>query len=137
MLVRSKPFREWVTVYFDPAKVSEEKLLRLLRERRCPRASLDRKTDDKLTAMNPFVGPGGVVQLQVPQLPDGHAPGVDLPADWKLVGPETGVAGKDGKLYLSVQVPAKVEAKKYTLGVSVPKHRTVQTEVEVVRRVGD
>ena len=46
MLVRSKPFKEWVTVYFDPDKMSETKLLQLLRERRCPRAALDRESGE-------------------------------------------------------------------------------------------
>lgn len=136
MLVRNKPFKEWVTVYFDPEKIAETKLLQLLRERRCPRSALDRETGDKLTAMNPFVDPGGIIQLQVEPPPEGRQLQVNLPDEWKLVGNEKGVADKDGKLYFSVQVPAKAEAKKYTVGFSIPKLHTIQTEVEVVRRVG-
>ena len=86
--------------------------------------------------MNPFVGPGGIVQVQVGPAPDGRTYRVNLPDGWKLVGNKKGAAGKDGKLYFSVQVPAKADAKKYTVSFSIPKLRAIQTEVEVVRRVG-
>ncbi len=64
MLVRDNPFKEWVTVFYDPDQISEEKLLSLLRERRCPKATLDRPGDGKLTVMNPYVGAGGIVQFK-------------------------------------------------------------------------
>ena len=55
MLMRGKPFREWVAVYYDPAKTGEEKLLKLLREGRCPRSRLDREEGEAFTVMNPVV----------------------------------------------------------------------------------
>ena len=64
-LLRNNPFREWVTVYFDPTKITEEAILKLLRERRCPRAEQVRADGKPLTVMNPFIGPGGVVQIRV------------------------------------------------------------------------
>lgn len=136
MLVRNTPFREWVTVYYEPSKITEAKLLELLRKKRCPRAALDRTPGDKLTAMNPVVGPGGIVQLQA-TLPANRDPlKWKLPDGWQLVGPATGSKGEDGKTYVSVQVPGEAKAASYSLAVSTSNKETTTSAVEVVRRVG-
>jgi len=134
MLVRDTPFREWVTVYFDPKQTSEDKLLSLLRERRCPKATLDRSPNDKFTVMNPYVGPGGIVQIKTTSPPDDPPPRVTLPEGWKMVGPETGVIDKqEGATYFSVQVPATTKPGTCSIGIRSPKLGILEASVEVVR----
>ena len=136
MLVRNSPFKEWVTVYYEPEKITEEKLLELLRKRRCPRSALDRTPGDKLTVMNPYVGPGGIVQLQIAPSPANRPFQPKLPEGWKIVGPATGAEGEDGKSYMSIQVPDQAKAASYTLTVKTGDKQTTAAAVEVVRRVG-
>ena len=60
-LLRRKPFGEWVTVFYEPKKVTEAQLLAWIKANRCPRAALVREKDPA-GVMNPFVAAGDVVQ---------------------------------------------------------------------------
>jgi hypothetical protein len=134
MLVRDNPFKEWITVYFDPEQITEEKLLSLLRERRCPKATLDRPGEGKLTVMNPYLGAGGIVQFKTTSPPDGKALRVTLPEGWKWVGPESGSIDKEeGVTYFSAQAPAKASLGKCLISISSENAGEMKSSVEVVR----
>ena len=139
MLVRNKPFKEWVTVYFDPKKTSEKKLLKLLRERLCPRSELDRGEDKVLTAMNPFVGPGGIVQLRLASPKHKKSYSFSLPEGWQVTGNKEGVShedrDEDDGAYYSVRVPANAKAGKHDIKVALPSGQTETITVEIVRRI--
>ena len=122
-------------MYYDLSKIMEDKLLEFLRQRRCPRAALDRPPGETLTAMNPFVGPGGIVQLQFATPETGQSLSVKLLDKWTIVGPATGTAGDDGKTYLSIQVPDQAKPASHTLTVT-SSGKNATTTVEVVRQVG-
>jgi hypothetical protein len=135
MLVRQKPFKEWVAVYYDPDATNEEKLLKLLRARRCPRASVDRVDHEKFTAMNPFVSEGEVVQLRIADMPKDESPDLVLPAGWRAIGDAIGFSDKAGRNFISIQVPAKSEQKKYKVSLKISEVEMLETDIEVVRNV--
>lgn len=135
MLVRNKPFKEWVTVYYDPEKTNEEKLLKLIRAKRCPRASQVRVANEKFTAMNPFTSEGEIVQLRIADVPKDKAPELVLPEGWKVFGDAKGFPDSKGKTYISVQVPAKAKQQAYKIGIRISEDKKLETEVEVVRKV--
>ena len=145
MLVRNSPFKEWVTVYFDPEKTNESKLLEFLRARRCPSARLDRIEQAGLTAMNPFVGPGGVVQLRWDYPNGDQPPELTLPSDWVLKGSsastkenseQTEQAKNAEQRFYSIQVPTNTRSGQQTISAVSPDGKTYTVTVEVVRRVG-
>ena len=76
-LVRSKPFGEWVTVYYRPDDVDDDQLLEWIRANRCPRAALVRKKDG---VQNPFVAAGDVVRVKI----KGSVTSSKLPKGWTL-----------------------------------------------------
>jgi hypothetical protein len=135
MLVRMKPFKEWINVYYDPETTSEAALLKTLHEKRCASATADQVVKDDLTVLNPFLSAGEIVQLRIAGVPKGKAIDVALPDGWKVVGDSKGFSGKDGKTYLSIQVPAKAAQKKYKVGVKIPDEKTLEAEIEVVRKI--
>ncbi len=136
MLVRMKPFKEWITVYFDPEKTSENKLLKLLQQRRCKSSKLARSENDKVTAMNPFASPGEIIQLRIAGTPEKNGFKITLPNGWKVTGDAKGVKHNDGKTYLSILVPEKTPLKKYIIGLALAGDKTLDTEVEIVRGIG-
>ena len=120
-LVRSKPFGEWVTVYYRPDKVKEEQLLKWIRANRCPRAALVR---DQEEVRNPFVAAGDAVELKF----EGKLRSSRLPSGWKVVKHE-------GSQVL-VQVPKEAAQGDYTLVLTRADGETVKGKVSVVRQVG-
>lgn len=135
MLVRMDPFKEWVTIYFDPEKMTEEKLLELLHERRCKSSQLDRVDHQDFMAMNPFVSAGEIAQIRISQANRDALSKVTLPDGWKVVGDANGVSHKDGNIYLSLKVPEKAEQKRYSIEVTLADKKVIKTTVEVVRRI--
>ncbi len=130
-----KPFKEWVTVYYDPEKITEAKLLKLLHERRCKSSKVDRVVNDEFTAMNPFVSAGEIAQIRIPDSGKEAAAKMTLPEGWKIVGEAKGVTHKDGKTYLSLLIPKKAGQKKYVIGMTLADKKALKTTVEVVRRI--
>ncbi len=121
-LVRSKPFGEWVTVYYRPDKVKEEQLLKWIKANRCPRAALVRNKD---AVRNPFVAAGDVVQLAIKGKKVASS---KLPKGWKI-------ARQDSADVL-VQVPKKAKEGDYTLKLTQSDGRVISGKVFVVRQVG-
>lgn len=136
MLVRSSPFREWVNVYYDPTQINEAKLLKLLRARRCPKAALDRPQAAPLTLMNPAVGPGGIIQLQVSPETALEIQRTELPPEWKLIGPAKQKVAAKATIYLSVQVPADSKHGKFPIRLHPVTGGPLEATAEVVRKVG-
>ncbi|MEJ6699742.1 MAG: hypothetical protein QNL01_02110 [Akkermansiaceae bacterium] len=135
MLVRMKPFKEWIYVYYDPEKTSEAKLLKTLHENRCASATADQFVKDDITVLNPFLSAGEIVQLRITGVPKGKALDASLPDDWKVVGDSKGFSGKDGKTYLSIKVTPKVAQKKYKVGVKISDDKSLEAVIEVVRKI--
>jgi hypothetical protein len=136
MLVRGNPFREWIAVYYDPARITEEKLVELLRKRRCPSARLDRAGEGPLTVMNPSVGPGDVVQMC---LAAEKNPGIDkvtFPDDWKLVGGPGGFSDPDGVTWFTVKVAAEEKQGKHEVVLHPREGDPLKASIEVVRKHG-
>ena len=136
MLVRQKPFREWVTVYYDPERISEEKLQARLRERGCKSARLDREEGSSLTVMNPFVGPGDVVQVRFGGKDKQAVKKVELPEHWKLLGKPGGFVDEGGVRWFTVRIPEKADQGKRKLLLHFAKGDPIEAVVEVVRKVG-
>ena len=136
MLVRGKPFREWVTVYYDPKRISEEKLLQRLRERGCRSAKLDREAGSPVTVMNPFVGPGDLVQVRLGGMDKSAVKKVELPEGWKLAGKPGGFVDKDGVTWLTVWVPEGAKQGKQTVRIHPAEGDVIEAAVDVVRKVG-
>lgn len=134
MLVRMSPFREWIAVYYDPKRITEEKLLALLRERRCASAKVDRIETAPLTVMNPFVGPGDVVQLRVDTRKTPRVTKVKLPEDWAIVGKPGGSSGSEGLTYFTIQVPSKADLGKRKVILCIEEGEPLEATVEVVQR---
>ena len=140
MLVRNKPFKEWITVHYDPKKTSEDKLLKLLRERRCPRATLDRNDDGVLTAMNPYVARDGIVQVRLDSPTHKKHYTLTLPEGWRLIGNKDGVYAEDRDeddgAYFAIQVPAYLKQGEFTIEARHANGPVESTTVEVVREIG-
>ncbi len=136
MLFRRAPFKEWITVYYDPEKISEQKILKLLHQRRCKSSKLDRLENDKLTAMNPFASSGEIIQLRITGIPKNDGYKIKLPDGWKITGDANGVKHEDGKTYLSIKVPEKTPQKKYNIGLTLAEGGTLEIQVEIVRGIG-
>ena len=114
-LLRRVPFGEWVTVYFDPKKHTEEQLLARIRATRCPRAQ-------HVTApgiRTPFVAAGDVVQLETTST----ITRIEAPDGWK---PVVGTA--------NIQLPK--DAKSTTLTAHLADGKTLTAKVNVVSRIG-
>jgi hypothetical protein len=131
MLVRNKPFGEWVTVYFDPDKITEETLLGLLKKKRCPKAATIRREGMDATVANPFVAPGDTVQVQVDPDRRTQLRGMSLPDGWKVAGHEEGGPAEGDLL---IQVPPKAAQGETELKLQFPD-RTVKVNVTVVRKM--
>jgi hypothetical protein len=136
MLVRSKPFREWVTVYYDPERITEEKLQARLRERGCRSAKLEREAGSPLTVMNRFAGPGDLVQIRFGGKDKPAVQKVELPVGWKLVGKPRGHMGEGGVRWFTVRLPAKADQGKQKLLFHPAEGDAIEAVVEVVRKVG-
>lgn len=136
MLVRGKPFREWVTVYYDPKRINEEKLLQRLRERGCKSAKLEREAHSPLTVMNPYAGPGDVVQMRLAGKGKQVVKKLELPEGWKPEGKPCGYVDSDGVTWITVRAPAKAKTGKQKLLLRTAAGEAVEAVVEVVRKVG-
>ena len=120
-LVRSKPFGEWVTVYYRADKVKEEQLLKWIKANRCPKAALVRNKD---AVRNPFVAAGDVVQM----VTKGKVVSSTMPIGWKITK-------KDGENVL-VQVPKKAKEGDYEIKLTLADGKVIPGKVSVVRQVG-
>ena len=136
MLLRQKPFKEWITVYYEPGKITEDRLLKLLRERRCARARLDRAEAVPVTVMNPQVGPGDLVQLRVSPELKAAAGHLSLPKGWKVVGNPSASKGTDGTTWFSIQTDVKTAPGTHGISLAREGEEAVALTVEVVRKVG-
>lgn len=137
MLVRGTTFREWINVYYDPEIISEDRIQQLLRERKCPSATLDRSEGKPLTAMNSRVGPGDVVQLRLVEAERAPIGKVELPKGWVLVGPTEGFTNASNETFFTVRVPANAEAGDKALKlIRNDGGEILETSVEVVRKIG-
>jgi hypothetical protein len=116
MLIRESSLREWIAVYYGPAKISEEKLLKLVRERRCPQSTVERTEGSPLTVMNPQVGPGDVVQLRLAAEAKQTVQKVELPDGWSLVGEQEGFMDGDGVTYFTIRVAPKEKVGMHKVG---------------------
>ena len=70
MQVRYNPFAEWVLIYYDPAMISEQKLLDLTKKEGCQNAEIIRDRaaqsgNSKLTLLNPVISPGDRLILKI------------------------------------------------------------------------
>ena len=134
-LLRSKPFGEWVTVYYRPGDIGEQALLALMQKRGCPKAALVRGRG-KSVVMNPYVAPGDAVQVRVEVAAATSLKSLELPPGWSMVGSSAGDAIAKGESYLWVQVPASAEAGAASLKFVLASGATIEGKVTVVRQVG-
>ena len=92
MQLRSKPFGEWVLIYYDKTQISEETLLELCKKGGCKRAAVIR--DKKIEAgkssallLNPYICPGDSIALEIDS--DGSEKiELELPEGWTCNIPE-------------------------------------------------
>lgn len=131
MLVRNKPFGEWVTVYYDADETTEKALLALLRTRRCPKAALIRTEGRAATVMNPFVAPGDTVQVRIAPGRRDALGAMTLPDGWKVGGGKNGGPVEEG---VSIQVPREAAQGEAVLDLRIGD-RSVKLAVTVVRKV--
>lgn len=136
MLVRNKPFEEWITVYYDPKSITEEKLLKLLRERRCKKSKPVRRENEQLTAMNPYASAGDIIKIRVGNPPKETAPQIILPEGWLIAGDKKGEQYPDGKTYLCIKVPEDAPQKKYNISLKTDTEKVINAEVEIVKAIG-
>jgi len=137
MLMRGKPFREWVAVYYDPKRTSEEKLVKVLHARRCGGAKVDRNEAPGLTVMNPCVGAGDVVQIRLDGKNKPAVSKVELPEEWELVGGPGGIVDSGGVRWITVRVPKGAEQGNRLLRLHPAEGKPIEVAVEVVRKVGE
>lgn len=90
MLVRSRPFGEWVAVYYDREKTDANRLLERLRTSHCREArpvapATGRLGEAEFAIMNPVLAPGDFLHVEA-RLPDGSALNVRItvPEGWTL-----------------------------------------------------
>jgi hypothetical protein len=123
MQLRSKPFGEWILVYYDKTKTSEAKLLNLAKTKGCKRASVIRDQivkSGKSSALifNPYICPGDTVVLEINS--DGSEKiKLELPEGWTCKIPEK-ISGKL-KVYITTTNKKDYGKKsmKFTSGSSV------------------
>lgn len=135
MLLRRKPFREWITVYYDPAKTDEAKLLKILHSKRCKSSKVDRTASEKFTAMNKYASEGELVQLRIADAPKDQVPELDLPTGWEIFGDKNGYRNENGETFISVKVPLKAEQKNYTISLKGADGKGLETQVGIVRKI--
>lgn len=99
MLVRSKPFGEWLIVYYNPSEIQATTLLKLLRKRKCKKALIVKTEAQKIEILTPFAAAGDVVQLKMEKHKLASLKGMKLPTNWKVAGIQT----NDG--IISLQIP--------------------------------
>lgn len=143
-LVQKTPLKEWVTVYFDPAKTTPENILKYLREKESPEATLvppatKEKSGVRVAVENPVAGPGDLIQLTV-RLPDGTKGSAKAspPKGWSAPTDPKAPSAAEAVLRIDVQAPKAVKAGKHEGAIEV-KHRkeevTIPFVVAIVPRV--
>lgn len=142
-LMQKKPLKEWVTVYFDSAKTTPEKILKHLREKESPEAALvapvtEEKSAVKVVVENPVAGPGDLVQVTI-RLPEGAKGSAKLtgPKGWAV---PTHPRAKSDILRVDVKVPTAEAPGSYKGSVLVTHGKegsevTIPFAVEIVPRV--
>ena len=131
-LLRRSPFGEWVTIYYDPAKVSTEDLLKWIKANRCPRAAWISSEGDS-AILNPFIASGDTVQIRLTATKDALLDSVSLPKGFQLVG--------DGKVsrgenLLSVQIAKDARAGDYEVALAAEESVEFKGRVSVVQQIG-
>ena len=102
MQLRGRPFGEWILVYYDKSKITEEKLLNLTKNNGCKRAAVIRDQvvkSGKSSALiiNPYICPGDTVVLKINS--DGSEKiQLELPKGWTCKMPDK-ISG-DLKVYI-------------------------------------
>ena len=134
-LVRRSPFGEWVNVYFDPAKVTEAKLLKAITANRCPRAELV-QPPKRNALLNEFAAPGDVVQFRYDAPSATTLTAAVLPEGWQLLDAELESAIKKGTNHLSVRVPDDAKQGTLALSLTFADCTTIKGRVAVVQQVG-
>ena len=115
MQLRRKPFGEWVLIYFDKTKITEEALLSLAKNKGCKRAAIirDKKKDlgkTSVTLMNPYICPGDSIALEISS--DGSEKiELELPEGWSCKMPDT----ISGTATVFIKTTAKAKRGEFTV----------------------
>lgn len=130
MLVRRSPFAEWVVVYFDPAKIDESKLLRLIRNGGCRNANLVRSKGNNL-AMNSYIAGGDMIQLQIHLEKPQKISIPKLPKAW-VISQDLTQPLPEGPHFLNIRVPKSTSKGVYKYQVLAEKQKILDVESHVV-----
>lgn len=132
--MRSRPFGEWVLIYFDKSKITEIKLLDLCKKKGCKRAAViagktAKSGNTSAKVVNPYICAGDTLVLEIES--DGKDKlSVDLPDGWKA-DISTKIAGKKT---VFVQTSAKTAQGAKVLKLKVGE-ATVELKCDVVRKI--
>ena len=131
-LLRNSPFGEWVIIEFNPTKTNESSLLKIIRERKCPRANIVTTNKGTITNFTPVSVAGGNVELIAKHSP----PDIDIekskfPDRWKVVQ----FIKLDDGIQLIVQIPHKQKQGEQSLTITWQDGTSATTTVDIVREV--
>lgn len=132
MSVRYHPFGEWVIVYFDPEKTSEDALLKKIRNNGCPKAALVRGKKESI-ALTPIITPGDTALIQIQLEQDTSLTAIDLPEGW-LISSELNNL-EEGTHLLSIRTPSRTAKKKRTITLKDDDGEDYEFHIELVSRV--
>lgn len=115
MQLRRKPFGEWILIYYDKSKISEEALLSFAKKRGCKRASLIKgkkiqSSNISAQALNPYLckGDTAVIELSSNGLEKLR---LELPEGWSGSVPET-ISGTET---VFIRTPSNVKQGEYKI----------------------
>ncbi len=131
-LLRNQPFGEWVNVFFDPSKISEAQILKLIKAKNCPRAQ--HITGEFI--LNPFIAAGDPIQLSFENDQDTTLSALQLPKNWKLIGLEIGSPLKKGTHTITITSSKSSKKGRHPIKLSFSDGSQIEDQVTLVRQIG-
>lgn len=105
-----------MNVYYQPEKVTEAKMLAMIRKGGCPNSRIIRSAEDS-TTMNPYVAAGDTVQIRLKLSAANNVTVTGLPKGW--VADNTGGQLGGGVHYLNIRTPKSTSDGNYAVQVKV------------------
>ena len=132
-LLRRSPFGEWVTVYYDPKKVSEGELLKWIKANRCPRAAQVIEATES-AVLTPYVARGDTAQIRIKVAKEATLETIKLPEGWRLLNADKKLSS--GNNYLSIQTPGDAASGEIEISLKPEGSEQFSGKITVVEQVG-
>ena len=127
-LIRRIPFKEWTVVYYNPGKIDEQTLLRLIKAHRCPRAEIERSPG----VLNPVIAGGDSLIVSLNAENATTLKSADLPEGWAA---PIGQKLKKGRNLIAIRTASDVLKGQQSFKLTAAHSTPIKFRAEIVARV--